>query len=193
MRGSKTPEGQCASNQQFRMCPPWPFLTKPFLTFEQRNDSQSLVQSLQVFIFLCCTVASCVISLHESCRLKLQKKKSRQKRFRTQSCVAIHYSTWPYFVDRCCCMFDGKMGNMVNQLVCCLGRTKTRGQGKVSLGIGRHGSRAWRGVGQCWAQHTSIECEAFRSIRTLKMKLYYVIFFVLLLNTNYSVIFGMFS
>ena len=46
---------------------------------------------------------------------------------------------WPSFVDY---SFDGNMGNMVNQLVCCLGRTKTRGQGKVSLGIGRHGSRA---------------------------------------------------
>ena len=133
------------------------------------------------------------ISWHESCRLKLQKKKSRQKRFRTQSCVPIHYSTWPYFVDRCCCMFDGNMGNNVNQLVCCLGRTKTRGQGKVSLGIGRHGSRAWRGVGQCWAQHTSIECEAFRSIRTLKMKSYYVIFMICTTTEYYSVIFGMFS
>ena len=109
-------------------------------------------------------------------------------------CYALLY--WynrPEFVDTCCCSFDGNMGNMVNQLLCylcCLGRTKTRGQGKVSLGIGRHGSRVWRGVGQCWARHTSIECEAFRSIRKHKMKSYYVIFMICTTTEYYSVIFG---
>ena len=57
------------------------------------------------------------------CRWKLQKKKSRQKRCRTQSSVDIHYDRlclailcW-YFVDTCCFSFDGNMGNTVNQLV----------------------------------------------------------------------------
>ena len=78
----------------------------------------------------------------QHCRLKLQRKKSRQKRCQTQSCVAIHYCicTWPYFVGACCCSFDGNMGNMVNRLLGCLGRAKTRGQGRVIFcGLGDTG------------------------------------------------------
>ena len=102
--------------------------------------------------FRCASVAQCAagitvyrqfhgISWHESCRLKLQRKKSRQKRCRTHPCVAmtacyysiIHTCTWPYFVGVCCCSFDINMGNMVNRLLGCLGRAKTRGQGRVNF------------------------------------------------------------
>ena len=125
-------------------------------TFEEKMIHRSW---FGLWDFRCASVAQCAagitvyrqfhgISWHESCRLKLQRKKSRQKRCRTHPCVAItacYYSiictcTWPYFVGVCCCSFDINMGNMVNRLLGCLGRAKTRGQGRVIFcGLGDTG------------------------------------------------------
>ena len=109
-------------------------------------------------------------------------------------CYALLY--WynrPEFVDTCCCSFDGSMGNMVNQLLCylcCLAEPKQEAKAKYLLGLGDTGLEFGVVWGQCWARHTSIECEAFRSIRKHKMKSYYVIFMICTTTEYYSVIFG---